>query len=62
MAPKRKNDEPEQPTARDKKKQKLATARTIEVQSVTTGTVQPHQNATAGPSRLVAANSEQVLS
>ena len=61
MAPKRKNNQPEGPTGRDKKKLKLATARTIEVQSTTTETVPTNQNAVAGPSRLITTDSKHEL-
>lgn len=50
MAPKRKN-EGEEPTARERKKQKIAVARTIAVQSTTTPT-STSENAVAGPSNL----------
>jgi ribonuclease P/MRP protein subunit POP1 len=49
MAPKRKNDE--ESTARERKKQKMAVARTIEVQSTTPRSAP--ENAIAGPSRTV---------
>ena len=58
MAPKRKGDESQiqQLTGRDKKKQKLASARTIQVQPMpgpsTSGNTQL-TNATAGPSKSV---------
>ena len=59
MPPKRKNDSDEL-TARDRKKVKLATARTIEVQP-TTESASADQNAVAGPSRLVTTDSELIL-
>ena len=58
MAPKRKGDESQtqQLTGRDKKKQKLASVRTIQVQPIhgpsTSGNPQS-TNATAGPSKSV---------
>lgn len=52
MAPKRKN-EGEEPTARERKKQKIAEARTIAVQPSTMPTSVP-ENAIAGPSNLKA--------
>lgn len=50
MAPKRKN-EGNEPTARERKKQKIAVARTIAVQPTTIP-----ENAVAGPSNLGAVN------
>lgn len=52
MGPKRKNDD--ESSARERKKQKMAVARTIAVQSTTStaGSSQP-QNAVAGPSKSV---------
>jgi ribonuclease P/MRP protein subunit POP1 len=50
MAPKRKNNE--EPTARERKKQKMAEARTIAVQSTTPRSVP--NNPVAGPSKSVA--------
>lgn len=56
MPPKRKNDGNEEgdvePTGREKKKQKMAVARTIAVQSTPSVTFALPQNAEAGPSRL----------
>ena len=50
MAPKRKNDD--ESTARERKKQKMAVARTIAVQESTASPMP--ENALAGPSRTVA--------
>ena len=50
MAPKRKNED--ESTARERKKQKTAVARTIAVQSTTASTMPA--NAAAGPSKSVA--------
>lgn len=57
MAAKRKNgSDVEQPTPREKKKQKIAVARTIAVQS--TASANESQNAVAGPSRIVTFDSK----
>jgi hypothetical protein len=60
MAAKRKNDSDE-PTARDRKKAKLATARTIDVQPATEPPSASGQNAVAGPSRVITMDSEFIL-
>jgi hypothetical protein len=59
MAPKRKNDQVEvsgQPTGREKKKQRIADARTIAVQAAPSAT--GVQNAVAGPSGIDRFDSE----